>query len=66
MLLDEWKRTDNGYSTRVDHILNGGGLNGSVKLNASNVFSSGGREGLTHRRGETVVDSDDCVNTVKL
>jgi hypothetical protein len=39
-LLDEWKRTDKNYSTRVGHIVNGGGKNGSVKLNASTVFSS--------------------------
>jgi Ca2+-binding RTX toxin-like protein len=39
-LLDEWKRTDKSYSTRVSHILNGGGKNGTAKLNASTVFSS--------------------------
>jgi Ca2+-binding RTX toxin-like protein len=47
-LLDEWKRTDKGYSTRVSHITSGGGLNGSVKLNASNIFSSPGlKDSLT-------------------
>jgi hypothetical protein len=47
-LLDEWKRTDKNYSQRVSHIINGGGLNGSVKLNASNIFSSPGlKDSLT-------------------
>jgi predicted outer membrane repeat protein len=39
-LQDEWMRTDKTYSQRVSHIINGGGLNGSVKLNASDIFSS--------------------------
>jgi hypothetical protein len=39
-LLNEWERTDKGYATRVSHIENGGGLNGTVTLNATNVFSS--------------------------
>jgi uncharacterized repeat protein (TIGR01451 family) len=39
-LQDEWERTDKNYATRVNHIVNGGGLNGSVKLNASTIFSS--------------------------
>jgi Ca2+-binding RTX toxin-like protein len=38
----EWERTDKNYTYRVLHIKQGGGLNGSVKLNASNVFSSAG------------------------
>jgi len=47
-LLDEWKRTDRTYAQRRDHITNGGGLNGSVKLNASNIFSSAGaKDSLT-------------------
>jgi hypothetical protein len=51
-LLDEWKRTDKNYSQRVSHIVNGGGLNGSVKLNASNVFSSAGaKDSLTGGSG---------------
>ena len=39
-LLDEWKRTDKNYGQRVSDIRNGGGKNGTVKLNASTVFSS--------------------------
>jgi Ca2+-binding RTX toxin-like protein len=41
-LLDEWKRTDLGYSSRVSHLRNGGGLNGSTKLNESTANSSAG------------------------
>ena len=36
----EWERSDATYATRVKHITNGGGLNGSVKLNANTAFSS--------------------------
>ena len=39
-LQDEWTRTDKNYTFRVQHITQGGGLNGSVKLNASTSFSS--------------------------
>jgi hypothetical protein len=39
-LQDEWTRTDKSYATRVQHITQGGGLNGSVNLNASTSFSS--------------------------
>jgi Ca2+-binding RTX toxin-like protein len=39
-LQDEWTRTDKNYTFRVSHIRNGGGLNGSVKLNTSTTFSS--------------------------
>ena len=51
-LQDEWTRTDKSYALRVSHIENGGGLNGSVKLNASNVFSSAGaKDSLTGGSG---------------
>jgi hypothetical protein len=36
-LHDEWTRTDLSYQQRVDHIRNGGGLNGSVKLNSATI-----------------------------
>ncbi len=41
-LLAEWQRTDASYSTRASHIKNGGGLNGSIKLNTSTTGSGGG------------------------
>lgn len=34
----EWLRTDQTYSQRVSNLLNGGGLNGTTKLNATTVF----------------------------
>lgn len=37
-LRSEWIRTDLAYSSRVSHVLNGGGKNGTYKLNASSVF----------------------------
>ena len=39
-LQDEWVRTDKTYAQRVTDIRNGGGLNGSFKLNNSDTFSS--------------------------
>jgi Ca2+-binding RTX toxin-like protein len=39
-LQDEWTRTDKNYTFRVQHITQGGGKNGTVKLNASTTFSS--------------------------
>lgn len=34
----EWLRTDKTYSQRVSNLVNGGGLNGATKLNATTVF----------------------------
>jgi Ca2+-binding RTX toxin-like protein len=39
-LLQEWTRTDLTYTARENHLVNGGGFNGSIKLNASTVFSA--------------------------
>jgi hypothetical protein len=41
-LMSEWTWTDETYSTRVDHIMGGGGLNGSIVLNVSTVTGNGG------------------------
>jgi hypothetical protein len=41
-LLAEWVRPDATYQQRVDHIRNGGGLNGTVKLNASTLTNDSG------------------------
>ena len=40
LLNKEWSRTDKSYFTRVNNLKNGGGWNGSKKLNASTVNSS--------------------------
>jgi hypothetical protein len=41
-VMAEWGRTDLSYNARVRDILNGGGLNGAVALNAANVKFNGG------------------------
>jgi hypothetical protein len=41
-VMAEWGRTDLTYNARVRHLLSGGGLNGSVVLNAANVHYNGG------------------------
>src|SRR5262249_43447947 len=47
-LLAEWKRCDKNYASRIKHITTGGGLSGTVTLNATNVFSSAGlKDSLT-------------------
>ena len=40
MLNKEWTRTDKTYAQRTSNIRNGGGYNGSTKLNASTVYSA--------------------------
>jgi Ca2+-binding RTX toxin-like protein len=43
----EWTRPDtllSNYKTRVDHLMNGGGLNGLIRLNATTVFADGSRD----------------------
>src|SRR5262245_54662984 len=38
----EWSRPDtltSTYKTRVDHLMNGGGLNGTIRLNTTTVFA---------------------------
>jgi hypothetical protein len=44
-IMAEWTRTDLGYLDRVDHILNGGGLNAGNVLNATTV--TGNKAGNT-------------------
>jgi len=54
-LLSEWSRSDANYSTRVGHSLNGGGLNGTSKLNATTVFSQSGiKDSLTGNSGTDI------------
>ena len=40
-IMREWKRAKVGYLDRVDHLQNGGGLNGNVHLNNSTVLNDG-------------------------
>jgi YVTN family beta-propeller protein len=37
-IMDEWSRPDQTYAQRTNHLLNGGGLNGSRVLNRTTVF----------------------------
>jgi Ca2+-binding RTX toxin-like protein len=37
-ILAEWSRKDLSFDQRVDHLINGGGLNGTFKLTPSTVF----------------------------
>jgi hypothetical protein len=55
-IMAEWARTDLGFDDRVQHIQNGGGLNGSYVLDGSTVSNNGGGNtllghflGLTNR-----------------
>src|SRR2546421_232444 len=38
-LLAEWSRTDKTYAQRITDLRNGGGLNGSVKLDDSSLIA---------------------------
>jgi hypothetical protein len=46
----EWVRPDtltSTYKTRVDHLINGGGLNGTVRLNATTAQADGARDAVS-------------------
>lgn len=58
-LMSEWTRTDLAYAARVDHLLNGGGLNGSVVLNATTVFDDDTKDKL---KGKPLRAADDSSN----
>jgi hypothetical protein len=49
-LMNEWTQATD-YATRVDHLLNGGGLNDPYLLNATTVHSNGGGNTLTGHGG---------------
>jgi sugar lactone lactonase YvrE len=50
-IMAEWSRTDLTYQARVDHLLHGGGLNGSTILNGSAFHGNGGGNTLTGSTG---------------
>lgn len=54
-IMDEWTRTDQTYTQRVDHLRYGGGLNGSIKLDTegsdATVFDDGAADILTGSSG---------------
>ncbi len=47
----EWLRTDLSYSERIDHLINGGGLNGGILLNSSTVFDDCVKDKLHGKKG---------------
>jgi hypothetical protein len=51
LLLAEWNRQDLTYVDRIDHLRNGGGLNGSFLFNASTVTHDGFVDVLTGSSG---------------
>ena len=44
-------RTDLDYASRVDHLMNGGGLNGDFLLNATTVFNDNAKDKLRGKKG---------------
>jgi hypothetical protein len=51
-VLREWTRTDASYATRVCHLRNGGGLNGSFTLTDATVHDDGAQDVLTGSAGQ--------------
>jgi acrosin len=48
----EWLRTDVSFDTRIDHLRNGGGLNGVYRLNAATILDDGAADTLTGGAGQ--------------
>jgi hypothetical protein len=69
-IMDEWTNAAETYATRVDHILNGGGLNGGFTLNVANVFDDGDSDELKPGTGLDLlfydVDGNNIVRTSNL
>jgi uncharacterized repeat protein (TIGR01451 family) len=51
-ILSEWQRTDADYLTRIIHLRNGTGLNGSFKLTSSTVHNDTSVDALTGGPGQ--------------
>jgi len=47
LIADEWTRPDATYAQRVEHLTNGGGLNGDARLTAATVRNDGAVDALT-------------------
>jgi Ca2+-binding RTX toxin-like protein len=47
LVMAEWTRTDAAYAERVEHLRNGGGRNGAVRLDTATVFDDGVKDTLT-------------------
>jgi Ca2+-binding RTX toxin-like protein len=51
-LMSEWQRTDADYTTRISHLRNGGGNNGTFKLNSTTVHDDATADVLTGGAGK--------------
>lgn len=51
LITTEWLRTNQTYAQRVSNLLNGGGLNGTTRLNATTVFDDAIGDNLTGNAG---------------
>jgi Ca2+-binding RTX toxin-like protein len=50
-IMDEWTRTDKTATERVDNLRNGGGLNGSVRLDETSLLNDSDEDVLTGSSG---------------
>jgi Ca2+-binding RTX toxin-like protein len=50
-IMAEWTSTTTSYTDRINHLMNGGGLNGSVVLNTTTVADNGKADSLTGGAG---------------
>ncbi|MFN0040373.1 MAG: hypothetical protein ACKVP2_12745, partial [Burkholderiales bacterium] len=57
LIMREWTQ-DDCYGTRVDHLKNGGGLNGTVRLNACTVQADDSVDRLTGAAGKDWIFAD--------
>ena len=67
-IMSEWTRSDLDYAARVDHLLNGGGLNAGFLLNATTVFDDNAKDKLRGGHGLDwfLADDDDDKTDQKL
>ena len=72
-VMAEWQRTDLGYEDRINNMINGGGLNGSFKLNRTTVLDDGvkdkakgenGRDWFLVGFNDKTDDEDDEIVTI--
>jgi hypothetical protein len=67
-IMAEFDRTDLNFHQRVDHLLNGGGLNGSDVLSTATVFDDGAVDVLSGGGGLDwffVNKKQDIINNTK-
>src|SRR5262249_52990320 len=63
-IMREWTSTGTGYANRINHLMNGGGLNGSSRVNSSTVAGdSSAKDTLTGGGGNDwfVVGAEDVL-----